>query len=223
MLSNQEVNEYIKSLIERLEEASINEDGLKEIEALIDCKIPNEVKLFIEMEPEIASKIDLFCGYELENVETFSQHYLDMKNRKSVSFFAGNFVDDNFEASSDCGLIYYDKNGISEHYKEDDEIRNLKKILPLFHASGAYSIVMNLDGPSPGELLVVAQDYTFSVLAPSLTLHLKNLIEGIEKEVYKLELDDEYKSIQYPMSWGERNLVMSGKYYLDEFDELVEK
>ncbi|KJG36574.1 hypothetical protein UA32_16360 [Photobacterium angustum] len=217
-----ETIDYIENLLTSIEKKVDASPEIQEIENIIKTKIPDNVRNLVKLVKLITDEVDIFCGYEIENDQTLLQHYKDAFKKHTVSFFAGNFVDQNFQASEECGIKYYDEHSNSQHYSENDEINDLRLILPLFMASGGYNILLNLGGKQPGELLAVSQDYYFSVLAPSIEDHLSDLIEGLKSGVYQIE-DEGYKQVIYPMSWGARNMVRSGEYYMDEDYEMVKK
>ncbi|MCG9704045.1 hypothetical protein [Photobacterium damselae] len=217
-----ETIDYIESLLTSIEKKVDASPEIQEIQNIIKTQIPDNVRNLVQLVKLITDEVDIFCGYEIESDQTLLQHYKDAFNKNTVSFFAGNYVDENFQASEECGIKYYDEYSNSQHYSEDDEINDLRLILPLFMASGGYNIVLNLGGQEPGELLAVSQDYYFSVLAPSIEAHLRDLIEGLKIGAYQIE-DKGYKNVIYPMSWGARKMVSSGEYYMNEDYEIVRK
>ncbi|MCG3866108.1 MULTISPECIES: hypothetical protein [unclassified Photobacterium] len=217
-----ETIDYIENLLSSIDKKVDASPEIQEIENIIKTKIPDNVRNLVQLVKLITDEVDIFCGYELENDQTLLQHYKDAFKKHTVSFFAGNFLDENFQAFEECGIKYYDEYSNSQHYSEDDEINDLRLILPLFMASGGYNIVLNLGGKQPGELLAVAQDYYFSVLAPSIEEHLSDLIGGLKSGAYQIG-DEGYKQVVYPMSWGARSMVRSGEYFMDEDYEMVKK
>jgi hypothetical protein len=194
-----------------------------EIEELISLTIPNEVKNLIISENYLVNSIDLFHGYSLENLDSLLNHYRNMCQRNSCSFFGYGLVNENFMTSENFPLGYYDEATECDHYSEGDEIQDLRGIIPLFNGGSGFYIVMNLCGPKPGELLVVGQDNLFSVLAPSLTEHFKDLIIGLESGCYRIDGESNYQNVVYPISWGQRELVQSGECYINEDEEVVKR
>ena len=192
------------------------------IESLIGKKLPNDVKIILEVARSLDNQVNVFAGFDAEDIESFELHYRNRGNRKSISYFATHFADDNFLPQDGLFPIYFEENNKSVHgYSIDQEIKSLKYLLPLFSLSTS-TILVNLDGDHPGELLMQHEDMTFSLFAPSIRAHLLDLKDGIISKRYPVSGDQVYSSVDFSDSWLDRQESKRRNLPFNEDGELVD-
>jgi hypothetical protein len=154
-----------------------------------------------------------FLGYDLIDEKKIVEHYRSSDKRKS--FFAAYDCIDGFNLSEEMCIYLEDQ--LDMQLDESEIISNLENYMPLFRFQGDY-IVLDLSKNSYGSLLTIVDGHLASYLAPSISQHISDLIDGLDQGVYKVVDED----IVYPTSWYQRCLVRSGLAKMDEFGELVE-
>lgn len=214
--------DLIDKLLDKLDVPIQSNEKYKYIESLIGKTLPNDVKVILEVARSLDSKVNIFAGYDAEDIKSFESHYRNRANRKSVSYFSMHCVNDNFEPEDGMCPTYFDENKKSLHgYSIDHEIRCLKYLLPLFRLSTS-TMLVNLGGEHPGELLTQHEDMTFSVFAPDIRSHLLDLKDGIVSRRYPLSGDETYSTVDFSVSWLDRIESKIKNLPFNEDGELVD-
>ena len=192
------------------------------IESLIGTKLPNDVKVILSAARSLDKQVNIFAGFDAEDIESFEFHYRNRSNRKSISYFASHFSNEDFEPQDGLYPQYYEESNKSLHgYTIDQEIKSLRHLLPLFSLSTS-TMLVNLGGEHPGEILMQHEDMTFSVFAPSIRSHLLDLKDGIISRRYPVSGDQEYSSVDFSDCWLDRQETKRRNLPFNEDGELVD-
>lgn len=152
----------------------------------------------------------VFLGFSALSLDELKYTYKNVN--ASDSFFYPYKIDDNFNVAEDRSIVI-------EEYKEksrpDADIKNLSGILPLFRFQGDF-IVINLDAESFGELLIISHGHLANILAPNLSAHILDLMEGLESGIY-MERDGD---LIYPPVWEDRQALREGRLVMDKYGEV---
>jgi hypothetical protein len=128
--------------------------------------------------------------------------YKNPSNKENLSFLTFLNVDQNYELVSDSFEIIETLDGEAEN---PEVLTDMKRVLPLFEESGV-NIVLLFKTDGSTELAFTSEDFTVSTFAPSVSAHLQNLKQGLDKGVFEYEYydeEDEYE-IELPEAWSER-------------------
>ena len=214
--------ELLNLLITKIDEPLTDNQNFKFVEQIIGRSVPQEARVLINMASELNQFTNIFAGFEIEDITRFISHYQNRMNIQSQSYFSLHCVDSNFVPKKDFAPTYFSEEKLSDGYTEDEELGNLRLVLPIFFLSTS-TIILNLGGKNPGELLMQHEDFTFSIFAPSIRAHLDDLVEGLNSGRYKVFGDEVYSHVSFSDSWNDRLKSKRENLAFDEDGEFFEE
>lgn len=203
--------EKFKNLISDFNDAEICNSYFSNIKKKISYEIPEVACMILSKSNVINEEYGgIFLGFNALSLDQIATMYSNVSSPDS--FFFNYKVDSKYNVGEDRSIVI-------EEYKQkghmDAEIKNVSTLLPLFSFQGDY-IVVNLDSKRFGELMIISHGHLANILAPSLSLHVSDLVDGLKSDIYK-ERDGE---LIYPPVWEDRKDLKSGKVVMDEYGDV---
>ncbi|MGD9171668.1 MAG: hypothetical protein PVI97_16710 [Candidatus Thiodiazotropha sp.] len=152
-----------------------------------------------------------FLGYLVLEEKDIIQ---DLMPEDEKSFWGAYQYDGELVLTEDMQINLEDN--LDGELDESVPINYVGNLLPISKFQGDY-LVIDLSKDRFGYLLAIVNGHIASILAPSIIDHVKDLIEGLKEQCYKV-IDDE---IIYPTAWYLRKMLRAGKIEIDEFGEVI--
>ena len=182
----EKICEFAELLLQEFQHPAKQFDVFSVIEEITDRAIPNSIKVILGDEAE--EMLNVFGAWTFSTMFQLRLEYSEMStsHANNPSFFNMLKVSDEFDLPSDGSLLYQGESGYPGRYDLEDEIINLKYLVPIAKSSHA-NLLLNLDSDVPGELLGCHYGTYFYVYAPTVEEHLLDIVEGLRAGRYPVE------------------------------------
>ncbi len=194
-----------------------------ELEAILGKKVSEELCAVLVHSRKL-NKIKLpdedgyFWGHDFISYNDLIGQYKDKAEK--YTFFGQWGVDDRFNVKGALRdghnfSLEYDFNGELE---QPLEITNVRSLVPILFFEGEFILFSTGSGGLPEGLMSVSSDGFSSMIAPSISEHIDDLILGIQTGIYRVEED----GVIFPHNWFDRVRLKHGEIKMDEYGGIIE-
>lgn len=190
---------------------------LKEIESNFSGAIPYDIKAYLLGIDEIAEDINhLFEGYQPMQLAEIANEYRDIANS---SYFREHYITDEPDPPPSTTIDTVAPVGLcvgatleGEVDDEEYEVRDMRRVLPLLNGGSNYYVVLFHNESGATELALQQQDFLLWSIAPSLSDHLSNIREGLERDIYSVRPG----YLRMPRFWYERVMALRDSSFTED-------
>ncbi|MFL0806492.1 MAG: hypothetical protein K6L60_04300 [Oceanobacter sp.] len=97
-------------------------------------------------------------------------------------------------------------------------IKDVKSLIPILFFEGEFILYSMGEGGLPKGLMSVSSEGFGSMIAPSISEHIDDLISGVQEGIYPVGED----GVVFPHNWFDRIRLRNGKIQMNEYGEIIE-
>ncbi len=189
-----------------------SDDDCSRLAEVANLDIPVDICRALKASHEVNEFSDsIFLGYEFVSYDVLIESYASKNGNGSVFQYLG--VNESLDLSPEYRFYFSES---SEGFiDEPEDVVSLRKMIPILQFDGDFLFFHDSDDKLYRGLVSII-DGQASVVAPTLSEHIEDLLSGFGEGAYKADGEQ----LIFPSSWHYRKKLRSGLVEMDESGEI---